>query len=384
MPPSSSPQPVDHRPLRVLTVIGTRPEAIKLAPVILTLRARGDAVASRVCLSSQHRSLVDDVLTAFAIVPDRDLGAMTPGQTLSRIAARVMEGMEDVLEVEQPDVVLLQGDTTTVFATAVAAFHAGIPVAHVEAGLRTYDLRHPFPEEANRRIATVLTSLHFAPTVAARQNLLAEGVDEASIEVTGNPGLDALRLAGLGRLGETRSPAEPGDAERVILVTAHRRESFGADLRSICEALARIAAARPETVRIVFPIHPNPRVEGPVRGLLEGIANVTLLGPLRYEQLVAVLRQSYLVLTDSGGLQEEAPMLGKPVLVLREATERPEAVAAGAAIVVGRDADRIVEQALRLLDDPARYAEMAVPRAIFGDGHAADRIVDSLLARMRP
>ena len=367
----------------MLTVIGTRPEAIKLAPVVLALGERADSIESRVCLTAQHRSLVDDVLTAFSIIPDRDLGVMTAGQTLSRVAARVLEGMDQVLELEEPDRVVVEGDTTTVMATTVAAFHAGIPVAHVEAGLRTYDLGHPFPEEANRRIATILTTIHLAPTENARRNLLAEGVPAESIHVTGNPGLDALRLASDGRLGSTPSPVELRDGERLVLVTAHRRESFGPELRSICLAIARVASARADGVRIVFPVHPNPKVERPVRELLDGIPNVTLLGPVPYLAMVSLLRRSCLVLTDSGGLQEEGPALGKPVLVLRETTERPEAVDAGAARLVGRDADDIVEQTLALLDDADRYAAMAVPRAIFGDGHAAPRIVDALLGAAR-
>jgi UDP-N-acetylglucosamine 2-epimerase (non-hydrolysing) len=363
----------------VLTVIGTRPEAIKLSPVILALRERGPAVESKVCLTAQHRSLVDDVLAAFGIVADHDLGVMSENQTLSRVAARVLEGIDRVLGLEEPDWVVVEGDTTTVLATAIASFHAGVRVAHVEAGLRTNDLRHPFPEEANRRIATVLATLHFAPTEAARANLLAERVPDETIIVTGNPGLDALRIAGEGERGRTRPPVDLRDGERIILVTAHRRESFGPELRSICQAIARIAAERRDSVHIVYPVHPNPNVEGPVRNLLGDIENVTLLAPLPYLELVALMRASTLVLTDSGGIQEEAPSLGKPVLVLRETTERPEAVEAGAAIVVGRDADTIVEQALRLLDDAEAYGKMAVPRPIFGDGHAADRIVAALL-----
>ena len=365
-------------------MIGTRPEAIKLAPVILALEEQAEAIESRVCFTSQHRSLVEDVLTAFAIKPHRDLAVMTPGQTPSRVAARVLEGMEEVLAEEHPDVVIVQGDTTTVMATTIACFHLGIPVAHVEAGLRTHDLRHPFPEEANRRIATILTSIHLAPTEWARQNLLAEGVAGELIAVTGNPGLDALRLAGEGDLGATPSPVQLDDHERLILVTAHRRESFGAELRSICEAIARVASARRDSVRVVYPVHPNPSVEGPVRDLLGDIQNVTLLGPQPYARMVALLRRSYLVLTDSGGLQEEGPALGKPVLVLRETSERPEAVEAGAAIVVGRDVDRITQQTLALLDDPNLYARMAVPRPIFGDGFAAGRIVAELLRRVPP
>jgi len=378
----------DRRRPSILTVIGTRPEAIKLSPVILALREHADALDSKVCLTSQHRSLVDDVLETFSIVPDLDLDVMTAQQTLGRLTARVLEGMEGVLERERPDLVIVQGDTSTVLATTIAAFQSGVAVAHVEAGLRTDDLRHPFPEEANRRIATVLTSIHLAATEAARQNLLRERVAEEDIEVTGNPGLDALRLAAEAAAEADRAGVRPsfqsGDQERIILVTAHRRESFGAGLRSICEAIARIARARPETVRIVYPVHPNPQVEGPVRSLLGDIDNVTLLRPLPYRDLVALLRRSFLVLTDSGGLQEEAPALGKPVLVMRETTERPEAVYAGAAILVGRETEGIVRQTLALLDGPAEYARMAVPRPIYGDGHAADRIVDALLRRLTP
>lgn len=374
----------------ILTVIGTRPEAIKLAPVILALREHADALDSKVCLTSQHRSLVDDVLETFSIVPDLDLDVMTAQQTLGRLTARVLEGMEGVLERERPDLVIVQGDTSTVLATTIAAFQSGVAVAHVEAGLRTDDLRHPFPEEANRRIATVLTSIHLAATEEARQNLLRERVPDEAIEVTGNPGLDALRLAAEAAADadadrdRIRPSFRSADHERIILVTAHRRESFGAGLRSICEAIARIARERPEAVRIVYPVHPNPQVEEPVRRLLGDIDNVTLLRPLPYRDLVALLRRSYLVLTDSGGLQEEGPALGKPVLVMRETTERPEAVDAGAAILVGRETEGIVRQTLALLDDPVEYARMAVPRPIYGDGHAAGRIVDALLRRLAP
>ncbi len=365
----------------VLTVIGTRPEAIKLAPVILALRENEDALDSKVCLTAQHRALVDDVLDTFAIAPDLDLDVMTAGQTLGRLTARVIEGMEGVFMRERPDLVIVQGDTSTVLATTIAAFQCGVPVAHVEAGLRTNDLRHPFPEEANRRIATVLTSIHFAATEAARQNLLRERVPEDAIEVTGNPGLDALRLAADADRDRSR-PSFLGDQERIILVTAHRRESFGEGLRSICEAIATIARARTDSVQIVFPVHPNPQVEEPVRAALGDIDNVTLLPPLAYRDLVSLLRHSFVVLTDSGGLQEEGPALGKPVLVMRETTERPEAVDAGSAILVGREAAGIVQQTLALLDDPTEYARMAVPRPIFGDGHAADRIVAAVRRRM--
>lgn len=377
MTPASSKE--QSRRLRVLTVIGTRPEAIKLAPVVLALR-RSEEVESIVCSTSQHRSLVDDVLDTFSIVPERDLDVMSAGQTISGVAARVLVGIENVLELENPDWVVVEGDTTSVLAAGMAAFHAGIRVAHVEAGLRTHDLKHPFPEEANRRIVTILASLHFAPTAAARDNLLAEGIAPDRVVVTGNSGLDALRIASEGQLGEAASPVQTRNGERIILVTAHRRESFGSDLASICEAIAQIAAQRRSSVRVVFPVHPNPNVEGPVRTRLAGLGNVTMTKPLPYLQMVALLRQSFLVLTDSGGLQEEAPMLGKPVLVMREKTERPEAVDAGAALLVGRDTDSIVDQTLALLDDPTRYGQMAVPRPIYGDGHAAERIVAALVA----
>jgi UDP-N-acetylglucosamine 2-epimerase (non-hydrolysing) len=308
---------------------------------------------------------------------------MTPGQTPTLVASRALDGMERALADHDPDIVVIEGDTTTVMATAIAAFHARIPVAHVEAGLRSYDMRHPFPEEANRRIATVLSRFHFAPTEQAHRNLLSEGVDQDTIWVTGNPGLDALRLAGEGALGPTPSPIKAGPGERLILVTAHRRESLGRELASICDAVATIAAARRESVQVVFPVHPNPKVGATVRRILGEIENVTLLGPLPYPQVVALLRASHLILTDSGGLQEEGPALGKPVLVVREATERPEAVDAGAAIVVGRQQATIVEHTLALLDDPIAYAAMAVPRPIYGDGHAAERIVRTLLEQAR-
>jgi UDP-N-acetylglucosamine 2-epimerase (non-hydrolysing) len=376
--PASSMEP--SRRLRVLTVIGTRPEAIKLAAVVLALQARSDLVDSTVCRTSQHRSLVDNVLAAFSLVPEHDLDVMTSSQTISGVAARVLDGVENVLRLEKPDWVVVEGDTTSVLAAGLAAFHAGVRLAHVEAGLRTHDLQHPFPEEANRRIVTLLASIHFAPTETARDNLLAEGIAPDRVAVTGNSGLDALRLACEGGLGELASPVQAAKGERILLVTVHRRESFGRDLRSICEAIAQIATRRGTSVRIVFPVHPNPNVEGPVTSRLAGIGNVTLLKPLPYLQMVALLRQSFLVLTDSGGIQEEAPMLGKPVLVMRETTERYEAVEAGAAIVVGRDTDSIVNQTLALLDDPVRYRQMAVPRSIFGDGHAAERIVDALIA----
>ena len=363
---------------RVLAVIGTRPEAVKLSPVILSLK-KERRVETKVCVTSQHAALVQPVLDTFDIVPDMDLGVMTAAQTLSGVAARVLEGLERVLSDDRPDVVIIEGDTTSVLASAIAAFNLRIPVAHVEAGLRTYDLAHPFPEEGNRRMVTSVASLHLAHTERARTNLVSEGVAEGSIVVTGNPGLDALRLARGLLVGSAGGPAPDTDTVRTILVTAHRRESFGPDLESICRAVARIARDRRHELRVVLPVHPNPAVEGPVHAMLDGIPNVTLVPPLTYLELVEVLGRATLVLTDSGGLQEEAPALGKPVLVMREMTERPEAIEAGAALLVGRSEDSIVEQTLALLDDDERYRRMAVPRPIFGDGFAAPRIVEAIL-----
>ena len=354
-----------------------------MAPVVLACAAWPQEVECRVGLTSQHTSIGGDVLEPFGIRPDFDLRVMSPGQTPTMVASRVLDGMERALAEHDPDVVIIEGDTSTVMATAIASFHARIPVAHVEAGLRSYDLLHPFPEEANRRIATLLARFHLAPTEHARRNLLAEGVDGDMVWVTGNPGLDALRLAGEGVLGSTPPPIKIGPGERLILVTAHRRESLGRHLESICGAVAMIAAARRGSVRVVVPVHPNPRVGEAVRRILGRIENVTLLGPLPYPQVVALLRESYLIVTDSGGLQEEGPALGKPVLVVRETTERPEAVDAGAAIVIGRRQAAIVEHTLALLDDPTAYAAMAVPRPIYGDGHAAERIVRTLLEQAR-
>ncbi len=367
----------------ILVVVGTRPEAIKLAPVILGLRSRAADVQTIVCLTRQHAQLVDDVLATFSIVPDHDLNTMTPGQSLNALAARILAGIEPILAGERPHWVVVQGDTTTTLMASIAAFHVRVPIAHVEAGLRSFDLRHPFPEEANRRIVTSLAAIHFAPTETARARLLAERVAGRTIYVTGNPGLDALRLATEGSLGELPVCAEFEPGRRLVLVTAHRRESFGAPLRSICDAVARIALEHPDSVRIVFPVHPNPRVDGPVRERLAAIPNVTLLAPRPYLEMVALLRRAYLILTDSGGLQEEATALGTPVLVMRHTTERPEAVEAGGALLVGRGADAIVARTLELLRDPVQYERMAVPRAVFGDGHSSERIAAVLIDRLR-
>ena len=346
--------------MRVLTVIGTRPEAIKLAPVVLELQQR--SIDSRVCLTSQHGTLATEALDVFGITPDVVLDG--PGDTLCSSAARVLEGMDSVLRNEQPDWVIVEGDTTTVLAASLAAFYHGIRVAHVEAGLRSGDLRHPFPEEAHRRMTAVVASLHLAPTEQARANLEAEGI---AAVVTGNPVIDALRI-----VLATLPPISQDP--RLILVTVHRRESWGPDLEAICRAIKRISRAR--DIEIVLPVHPS--VRKPVRAILGLIDNIRLVEPLPYPELVTMLVRCALVLTDSGGLQEEAPYLGRPVLVMRDTTERPEGVEAGASAVVGRTEEGIVRSTLALLDDHAAYARMAWPRPIYGDGFSAGRIVDAL------
>jgi len=376
--------------VRVLCVIGTRPEAIKLAPVVRELRRRaggaGSAAEVKVCLTAQHREMLDQVLRLFEIQAEYDLDVMTEDQTPSRVAAAVLERLEPILQRERPTWVLVQGDTTTVAAAALAAFYAGTRLGHVEAGLRTRDKWQPFPEEINRRVATVIADLHFAPTEWARQNLLREQVPAEDIVVTGNPVIDALHwVAGLpperGAWDDT--PADgPNVSPRLILVTAHRRENFGPPLERICAALREIAARYGDRVRVVYPVHPNPNVREPVVRLLGDLPNVRLLPPVDYRTLARLLKQAHLVLTDSGGIQEEAPAFGKPVLVLREVTERPEGVEAGTARLVGTDRARIVGEAVRLLEDAQAYDRMAQARNPYGDGHAAERIVAALCARM--
>lgn len=366
------------RPLRVLSVFGTRPEAIKMAPVVLALRALGDEVESRVCVTAQHREMLDDVLRLFRIEPDHDLDVMRPGQSPTAVAAEILHRLEPVLEVERPDWVLVQGDTTTAAIASLAAFYAGARVGHVEAGLRSGEPREPFPEELNRRVAAVIADLHFAPTGGARANLLREGVPAEAIVVTGNPVIDALQHAVSIADGESDLPAGLDSGERVVLVTAHRRESFGRPIESICAAIWSLANRYPD-VRFVFPVHPNPAVSDVVNASLAGVPGVTLLAPLSYLELIRLLRRAYLVLTDSGGLQEEAPSLGKPVLCLRDVTERVEGVAAGTVRLIGTDPVRIVEETARLLDSAAEHDRMAQAVNPYGDGRAAGRIVEALL-----
>jgi len=360
---------------RVLFIFGTRPEAIKLCPVILYFQQQNSELGVRVCVTAQHRDMLDQVLTIFGVRPDYDLNLMLPGQTLHQSTARILAGLEPVLMRERPDFVLVQGDTTTTLCGALASFYAGVPVGHVEAGLRTGNVRQPFPEEMNRVLTTRLCTLHFAPTAAAAENLRQEGVPQSHITITGNPGIDAVlyvkqRLES-GQLPGAHLPGLPV-GRKLILVTAHRRESFGEGLERICRALA--ALAQIPGVHLVYPVHPNPHVRGPVYRLLKGVPNITLLEPLGYAPFVDLMRRAYLLLTDSGGIQEEGPSLGKPVLVMREATERNEAVQAGTARLVGSNVDRIVAEVERLLNSPAEYEAMSRIHNPYGDGHASSRI----------
>jgi UDP-N-acetylglucosamine 2-epimerase (non-hydrolysing) len=371
----------DSKP-RILVAFGTRPEAIKLAPVIARLRRAAPHVQTRVCVTAQHRDMLDQVLSQFRISVDHDLDLMQENQDLFDITEHGLRRLRTVMEEEQPDLVLVQGDTTTTFVAALAAYYLRIPVAHVEAGLRTGDRYQPFPEEANRRLTDALATLLFAPTEAARRNLLSEGIDPAAVFVTGNTAIDAL-LMSINRqyvFADAVLRNLDFQGRRVLLVTAHRRESFGAPLERICAALRTIAQTRPD-VEIVFPVHPNPNVGEPIRRALAGVPRVHLMEPLDYEAFVQVMDRCFAILTDSGGIQEEAPSLGKPVLVLRESTERQEAVDSGSAVLVGTDADRIVQSALRLLDGHGPRADAARCNP-FGDGHAAERIVDVVSAAL--
>lgn len=360
----------------VLLIAGTRPEAVKLAPVVLELRRRG-RLRAVLCSTGQHREMFRQVLETFGLAPDLDLDVMQPGQTLSALAGRMFQALPGVLDSIRPDCVLVQGDTTTAFAGAVAAFYGQVPVGHVEAGLRTGDLAAPFPEEANRRLIGVVTRWHFAPTERARRSLLAEGVPAGQVHLTGNTVIDAL-LQTARQVPPPPAELRPAPGQRLILVTGHRRESFGEGLRRMSDALARIATAHPEDVKILYPVHPNPQVLIPVRERLGKLPNVVLSDPLGYTEFVALMREAHFLITDSGGVQEEAPALGKPVLVTRDLTERPEAVEAGCARLVGTDTDRIAAAAEELLASGEAYRRMAQARNPFGDGHAAARIADVL------
>jgi UDP-N-acetylglucosamine 2-epimerase len=361
--------------MRVLTVFGTRPEAIKMAPVVSELRRRG--VQQRICVTAQHREMLDQVNALFGIHVDIDLDLMRPGQRLEELTARILTAMGGVLEREKPDLVLVHGDTTTAFATALAAFYRDIPVGHVEAGLRTYERHQPFPEETNRTFIAQMGSLHFAPTPRSQANLLSERVAPESILITGNTAIDALlQMSARVRPEDARVRVPAG--HRSILLTAHRRESFGAPLEATFLALRRIVERFPD-VEVVYPVHPNPHVQEPAHRLLGGHARIHLIEPQPYHAFVALMKQAELIITDSGGIQEEAPALGKPVLVLRNVTERPEAVEAGTVRLVGTAPDRIEQAVTTLLREPEERELMARAINPYGDGRAAERIVSHLL-----
>jgi UDP-N-acetylglucosamine 2-epimerase (non-hydrolysing) len=372
--------------MRVLLVFGTRPEAIKMAPVYRELKRRGAPFQCKVCVTAQHRQLLDSVLDLFEIQPDHDLNIMAPNQSLERVAAEVLARLPPVLTAERPDIVMVQGDTTTAMAASLCACYQRMLVAHIEAGLRTGNRYSPFPEEINRRIVTQLAQYHFAPTERARQNLLREGVAGDSILVTGNTVIDAL-LVLAEKTRQISTPPEPiadvrWKEKRVVLITGHRRESFGEPFRRICSALKSLAQRNPN-VEFLYPVHLNPKVRQPVGEILSGLNNFHLIEPLDYLSFVWCMDRCYLIITDSGGIQEEAPSLGKPVLVTRDVTERGEGIAAGTAKLVGTDPKRIVAETQTLLDNRERYEAMSHAVNPYGDGHAAERIADFLALRAR-
>ncbi|HOW27857.1 MAG TPA: UDP-N-acetylglucosamine 2-epimerase (non-hydrolyzing) [Elusimicrobiota bacterium] len=369
---------------KIFCVFGTRPEAIKMAPVCLELKRQKKYFQTVVCVTAQHREMLDDVLRLFHISPRYDLNVMRHSQTLTDITSDVLRRLSPILEKEKPDLVLVHGDTTTTLAAALAAYYHRIPVAHVEAGLRSRDMFNPYPEEANRVITDSLCDILLAPTAQARRNLLEENVPAGKIFVTGNTVIDAL----LRTSGSRRPPAARCSGGRMILVTAHRRENFGPPLEHVCAAIRRVVRAHPD-VRIVYPVHLNPNVQKTVRRRLAGVPRIELLPPVGYVRLVGLMKEAYFVVTDSGGIQEEAPSLGKPVLVLRKVTERPEAVAAGTVRVVGTDEERVFRWMSRLLTDSREYRKMANAVNPYGDGRAAERTVHAIryyfgFSRSRP
>lgn len=373
--------------MKILSVFGTRPEAVKMAPVVRQLK-HTSGIESHVCVTAQHRQMLDQVLELFHIKPDHDLDLMRENQSMAQVSAGIFTYLDPILEEIKPDWVLAVGDTTTVVTTSLLAFYRRIKFGHVEAGLRTHNKWQPFPEEINRRLATTTADLHFAPTLWSRQNLLNEGVSEESIFVTGNPVIDALDFVSrqeeppaikdlLKRLGIQTAETGRQEMKRLVLVTAHRRENFGEPLENICHAIRQLALRG--DVEIVYPVHLNPNVQEPVSRILKNVPNITLLPPLDYLPLVHLMKRATLILTDSGGIQEEAPAFGIPVLVMRETTERPEGVEAGALKLVGTNQDHILEEAIKLLEDPSAHAAMAKATNPYGDGHAAERIVNALL-----
>ncbi len=372
--------------MKVMVVFGTRPEAIKMAPLVKGLQARAGEIETVVCVTAQHREMLDQVLKLFDIVPEHDLNIMKPGQDLFDITSNILLGLKGVLQQEKPDLVLVHGDTTTTLATSLAAYYASIPVGHVEAGLRTGNKHSPFPEEMNRKLTGSIADIHFAPTAASRDNLLREGIAADAIHVTGNTVIDALlavveklrnNAALKAELAQRFSFLNP--ERRLILVTGHRRENFGEGFQNICEALADIAAEH-DDVEILYPVHLNPNVRQPVKDILaaRGLANVHLIEPVDYLPFLYLMDRSYIIVTDSGGIQEEAPSLGKPVLVMRDTTERPEAVEAGTVKLVGTSREAILLEARRLLLDSDAYATMSRAHNPYGDGKAVERIIEHI------
>jgi UDP-N-acetylglucosamine 2-epimerase (non-hydrolysing) len=365
-----------------MIVFGTRPEAIKMAPVIDAFKKIANCSVTTV-VTAQHRQMLDQVLELFEIIPDYDLEVMKPGQDLTTLTAVIAEKLKPVIQREMPDIILVHGDTTTTFAAALAAFYQQIPVGHVEAGLRTGNVYSPWPEEMNRRLTSVLTKIHFSPTETAKDNLIREGIESASIVITGNTVIDALTsvVTSLDRKVEYREELDKFfglDKQRKnILITGHRRESFGEGFERVCDAILKLS--KRDDVNIIYPVHLNPMVKDPVTSRLKNISNIQLIEPQQYEPFVHLLERSYLILTDSGGIQEEAPTLGKPVLVMRDTTERPEAVEAGTVKLVGTDAERIVSEVEQLLDHPGEYSKMSLSHNPYGDGKAAQRIVSYII-----
>lgn len=371
---------------KIMIVFGTRPEAIKLAPVVKQFELEKDRFDTIVCVSAQHREMLDQVLNLFEINPRYDLDIMTDNQTLSDLTAKVLLGITKVMEQEEPDMVIVQGDTTTTFVTSLSAYYLKIPVAHIEAGLRTNKKYSPFPEEINRHVTSVLADYHFAPTEEAVNNLLKEGIKNETIFLTGNTVIDALlwvikKQAGnssrdkWGKFFSKRYKLSFSTSKRLILVTGHRRENFGEGFENICLALS-ILAKNNSDIQIIYPVHLNPNVQKPVYSILEGIENIRLIPPLDYEPFVFLMNESYLILTDSGGIQEEAPSLGKPVLVMRDTTERPEGIKAGTSKLIGTNVERIVKETSILLDDERVYKRMAKATNPYGDGKSSKKIVD--------
>lgn len=370
--------------MKVLTIFGTRPEAIKMAPVVHALE-QNDQIESRVCVTAQHREMLDQVLSLFEIAPEYDLNIMKPGQSLSGITSRILTGLEAVLDEFQPDVVLVHGDTSTTLAGALAAYYKQIPVGHVEAGLRTGNIYSPWPEEGNRKLTGAITKYHFAPTDTSQLNLLNESIPAQNVFVTGNTVIDALfwvtnKIKTNAALNDDLSLQYPflDEAKKLILVTGHRRESFGGGFERICEALRQIATDHPDA-QIVYPVHLNPKVQEPVNRLLADMGNIHLIDPQDYLPFVYLMTKAHIILTDSGGIQEEAPSLGKPVLVMRETTERPEAVAAGTVKLVGTSVEKITAAVGELLSDPDVYSLMSQAHNPYGDGKASNRIATILL-----